>query len=70
MRESVTQIQAGMVEPASLFEQKQRELEAKGFKNDYFNTYSLDRMEPVTNLAKGETYVLAAAVYLGKNPTY
>lgn len=66
MRESVNQIQAGMVEPASLFEQKQRELEVKGFKNDYFNTYSLDRMEPVTNLAKGETYVLAAAVYLGK----
>ena len=32
MRESVTQIQAGMVEPAPLFEQKQKELEAKGFK--------------------------------------
>lgn len=66
MRESVTQIEAGVLEPASLFEQKQKELEAKGFKNDYFNTYSLDRMEPVTNLTKGEAYVLAAAAYLGK----
>ncbi len=66
MRESVDQIQAGLFEPKSLFELKQRELEAKGFKNDYFDIFSMDRMEPVTNLSRGETYVLATAVYLGK----
>lgn len=66
MRESVDEIQAGLMEPKSLFVLKQNELEAKGFKNDYFNVFSMDRMEPVAKLNKGETYVLATAVYLGK----
>lgn len=66
MRESVDQIQAGLLQPQSLFELKQNELEAKGFKNDYFNVFSMNQMEPVTTLIKGETYVLATAVYLGK----
>lgn len=66
MRESVDQIQAGLLEPQSLFELKQKELEAKGFKNDYFNVFSMNQMEPVATLIKGETYVLATAVYLGK----
>jgi pantoate--beta-alanine ligase len=66
MRESVDQIQAGLMEPKSLFGLKQNELAAKGFKNDYFDVFSMDRMEPVAKLNRGETYVLATAVYLGK----
>ncbi len=66
MRESVDEIQAGLIEPKSLFDLKQNELAAKGFKNDYFDVFSMDKMEPVAKLTKGETYVLATAVYLGK----
>lgn len=66
MQECVEEIQSGLLEPIALFKTKQDELEAKGFKNDYFNTFSMNRMEPVATLAKGEKYVLATAVYLGK----
>ena len=66
MRECVLQIQAGLTQPKPLFVKKLIELEAKGFKNDYFNVFSIDRMEPVSSLIKGQKYVLAAAVYLGK----
>ena len=66
MQECVEEIQSGLLEPIALFKTKQDELEAKGFKNDYFNTFSMNRMEPVATLAKGEKYMLATAVYLGK----
>ena len=66
MQECVEEIQSGLLEPIALFKTKQDELEAKGFKNDYFNTFSMNRMEPVAILSKGEKYVLATAVYLGK----
>ncbi|MBO6535334.1 MAG: pantoate--beta-alanine ligase [Balneolaceae bacterium] len=66
MQECVEEIQAGELEPESLFKAKQNELEAKGFKNDYFSTFSMNRMEPIATLIKGETYVLATAVYLGR----
>jgi pantoate--beta-alanine ligase len=66
MQECVEEIQSGLLEPIALFKTKQDELEAKGFKNDYFNTFSMNRMEPVATLSKGVNYVLATAVYLGK----
>lgn len=66
MQQCVDEIQAGLLTPNSLFELKQNELEAKGFKNDYFSVFSMDRMEPLAKLNIGETYVLATAVYLGK----
>ena len=66
MQECVAEIQNGILEPADLFKQKQEELAAKGFKNDYFGVYSMDMMEPIHELQKGESYVLATAAYLGK----
>lgn len=66
MNEAIKQIQNGLVKPNSLLKQQQHLLEAKGFKNDYLNVYSLDKMAPVSSLKKGESYVLAGAVYLGK----
>ncbi|MFV1882873.1 MAG: pantoate--beta-alanine ligase [Balneola sp.] len=66
MKEAVTKIQSGLLVPKLLFEEQQQELEAKGFKNDYLNVFSMDKMAPVSQLQKGETYLLAGAVYLGK----
>lgn len=66
MKEAVTKIQNGLLVPKFLFEEQQQELEAKGFKNDYLNVFSMDKMAPVSQLRKGETYLLAGAVYLGK----
>ena len=66
MRECVEEIHAGLMQPKSMLELKQNELTVKGFINDYFDVFSMDRMEPVAKLNEGETYVLATAVYLGK----
>ena len=66
MSEIVHHIKNGLLEPISLLESQQQELKAKGFKNDYLDVYSMDKMEPVSSLSRGESYVLAAAVYLGK----
>jgi pantoate--beta-alanine ligase len=66
MKEAVSKIQNGLLVPKFLFEEQQQELEAKGFKNDYLNVFSMDKMAPVSQLRKGETYLLAGAVYLGK----
>ncbi|MCG8372113.1 MAG: pantoate--beta-alanine ligase [Balneolales bacterium] len=66
MQESVAEIHKGLLKPESLLSRKQKDLEAKGFKNDYFNVYSMDRLQPVSKLSKKETYILAAAAYLGK----
>ena len=60
------QILSGVLEPKLLLTHQQAELEAKGFKNDYLNVYSMDTMSPVSSLIKGEQYILAGAVYLGK----
>tara|TARA_R110000868_G_scaffold259361_11_gene517471 strand:- start:7544 stop:8395 length:852 start_codon:yes stop_codon:yes gene_type:complete len=62
----VTKIQDGLVEPNSLLIQQQQELEARGFKNDYLNVFSIDKMAPISHLEKGRTYLIAGAVYLGK----
>jgi pantoate--beta-alanine ligase len=60
------QIRDGVDEPALLLKHQQDELEAKGFKNDYLNVFSMKDMHPVEKLESGKTYILAGAVYLGK----
>lgn len=60
------QIENGVMEPNLLITHQQDELTAKGFKNDYLSVYSLDTLQPVEHLSKGNRYVLAIAAYLGK----
>lgn len=60
------QIRDGVLEPKLLLQHQQDELEAKGFKNDYLNVFSMKTMEPVKKLKSGKSYILAGAVYLGK----
>ena len=60
------QIKNGVLEPGLLIKHQQDELEAKGFKNDYLSVYSLDTLQPVSQLEPGNKYVLAIAAYLGK----
>ena len=60
------QIENGVIEPKLLITHQQEELKAKGFKNDYLSVYSLDTLQPVEHLSKGNRYVLAIASYLGK----
>lgn len=60
------QIRDGVVEPKLLLQHQQDELEAKGFKNDYLNVFSMEEMQPVKKLESGKRYILAGAVYLGK----
>jgi pantoate--beta-alanine ligase len=60
------QIRDGVMEPKLLLQHQQDELEAKGFKNDYLNVFSMKTMEPVDKLESGKSYILAGAVYLGK----
>lgn len=66
MNEAIENIQNGELEPEELFKRYQEELELIGFRNDYFEVYSLERMAPIKTLVKGESYVLATAAYLGK----
>jgi len=60
------QIENGILEPSLLIQHQQDELEAKGFKNDYLNVYSLETLQPVDQMETGKKYVLAIAAYLGK----
>ncbi|MEX0609407.1 MAG: pantoate--beta-alanine ligase [Balneolaceae bacterium] len=60
------QVLNGVNEPALLLKHQQGELEAKGFKNDYFNVFSFDEIAPAEKLESGKKYILAGAVYLGK----
>lgn len=66
MKSIVGEIKQGFFEPEKLLKKQQNQLEAKGFKNDYLSVFSMDIMEPVTQLEKGQTYLLAGAAYLGK----
>ncbi len=59
-------LRQGEIKPKLLLQQKQNELKAKGFKNDYLDVFELEKMWPVEELQKGNTYLLAIAVYLGK----
>ncbi len=60
------QVNGGVDTPSLLINHQKSELEAKGFKIDYLNTFSLKTLQPVKTLESGETYILAGAVWLGK----
>lgn len=60
------QVKGGVETPALLIEHQKSELEAKGFKIDYLDVFSLKTLQPVKTLFKGETYILAGAVWLGE----
>ncbi|MGM0546937.1 MAG: pantoate--beta-alanine ligase [Bacteroidota bacterium] len=49
-----------------LLDHQKNELEAKGFKIDYLNLFSFEKMKPVADPKKGNKYILAGAVYLGE----
>lgn len=59
------QINDGAKNVQLLIEHQKNELEAKGFKIDYLNLFSFEKMIPVENLEPGNEYILAGAVYLG-----
>jgi pantoate--beta-alanine ligase len=51
----------------SLMLQHQRdELDAKGFEIDYLNIFDYTTLQPVEKMKKGNTYIIAGAVYLGE----
>lgn len=60
------QIKEGVDQPSLLIEHQKNELEAKGFKIDYIDVFSMDRIVPVEKLEKEGNYILAGAVYLGE----
>lgn len=60
------QISEGAQNVQLLIEHQKRELEAKGFKIDYLNLFSFDKMVPVKDPEKGDKYIVAGAVYLGE----
>jgi pantoate--beta-alanine ligase len=60
------QIRNGVDQPALLIEHQKNELEAKGFKIDYLDVFSLNNIDPAESLENGGNYILAGAVYLGK----
>jgi pantoate--beta-alanine ligase len=60
------QITDGAKNVELLLEHQKNELEAKGFKIDYLNLFSFDRMKPVAKPESGSKYILAGAVYLGE----
>lgn len=49
-----------------LLKHQKAELEAKGFKIDYLNVFSFDRMSPVDEITSGNQYIVAGAAYLGE----
>jgi pantoate--beta-alanine ligase len=60
------QIQDGVKSPKLLLEHQKDELEAKGFKIDYLNVFSMGRIAPVDELKAQSRYILAGAAYLGE----
>jgi len=60
------QIKSGVHKPALLISHQKDELEAKGLEVDYLNVYTSDTLQPVTELTKGEKYLIAGAVYAGE----
>lgn len=48
-----------------LLNHQKQELEGKGFKIDYLNLYSFEKMKPVKKATTDNKYILAGAVYLG-----
>lgn len=60
------QITGGAKNVNLLLDHQKNELEAKGFKIDYLNLFSFEKMAPVQDLKSGNKYILAGAVYLGE----
>jgi pantoate--beta-alanine ligase len=60
------QILNGVKQPTLLLEHQKSELEEKGLKIDYLNIFSLQSLQPADVLLKGETYILAGAIWLGE----
>ncbi len=60
------QIAGGVKNVSLLLDHQKRELEEKGFKIDYLNVFSFDKMMPVKELEPDNKYILAGAVYLGE----
>lgn len=66
LKEVEQSIKNGLLEPELLLKEKQSELAEKGFKNDYLNVFSLEKMWPAKKLENGKSYLIAGAAYLGK----
>jgi pantoate--beta-alanine ligase len=60
------QIASGVTSPKLLLEHQKSELEAKGFKIDYLNSFSLTTLQPENTLKHNQKYIIAGAVWLGK----
>lgn len=60
------QISDGAKNVKLLTEHQKNELEAKGFKIDYLNLFSFEKMKPVDKPETENKYILAGAVYLGE----
>lgn len=56
----------GIYNPSLLIKHQLEELKEKGFKNDYIGVYSMENIQPIDKLVKGNTYILAGATYIGK----
>lgn len=59
------QVKSGVTQPKLLIEHQKAELDAKGFRVDYLGLYSADLLQPVSQLEKGNRYLVAGAAYLG-----
>ena len=60
------QITGGVTSPKLLLDHQKSELEAKGFKIDYLDVFSLATLQPVNSLQHNQKYIIAGAVWLGK----
>lgn len=60
------QIREGAKNVGLLLDHQKNELEAKGFKIDYLNVFSFEKMAPTHDLKPNSKYILAGAVYLGE----
>jgi len=60
------QISDGINQPELLMNHQKDELEAKGFKIDYLDIYSMKTLKPVSVLSDSEEYIIAGAIYIGK----
>lgn len=56
----------GIYNPSLLIKHQLEELKEKGFKNDYIGVYSMEDIQPIDKLVKGNTYILAGATYIGR----
>lgn len=66
LRYAAKQISEGAKNVGLLLDHQKNELEAKGFKIDYLNLFSFEKMVPVKKPEAGNKYILAGAVYLGE----